>query len=100
MKVSDAVPALIGDISRFGELADRVEGLVETQVNRLEAVTAQWVILPWENGFYLFSENSEGQRQGREVTQAFLGPSMAVVEGVNEEYLRRTFLPNGRQRAC
>ena len=73
MKVSDAVPALIGDISRFGELADRVEGLVETQVNRLEAVTAQWVILPWENGFYLFSENSEGQRQGREVTQASSG---------------------------
>ena len=89
MKVSDAVPALIGDISRFGELADRVEGLVETQVNRLEAVTAQWVILPWENGFYLFSENSEGQRQGREVTQAFLGPSMVVVEGVNEEYLAK-----------
>ena len=90
MKVSDAVPALIGDISRFGELADRVEGLIETQLHRLEAGTAQWVILPWENGFYLFSENSEGQRQGREVVQAFLGPSIALVEMVNEEHLANT----------
>lgn len=87
MKLSAAVPALIGDVSRFRDLADRVEGLVETQVSRFRSGAEEWIILPWDNGFYLFSENSEGQRRGREVAQAFLGPSIALIQSVSEEQL-------------
>jgi hypothetical protein len=87
MKVSDAAPALIGDVARFGDLTDRVEGLIESQVSRFRSGAEEWIVLPWENGFYLFSENSEGQRQGREVTQAFLGPSIALIETVSDEHL-------------
>ncbi len=87
MNLSDAVPALVGDVSRFGELTDRVEGLIESQVSRFRSGAEQWIILPWDNGFYLFSENTEGQRRGREVALAFLGPSIALIESVSDEYL-------------
>lgn len=87
MNVATAVPALVGDVSRFRDLADRVEGLIETQVSRFRPGAEEWLILPWESGFYLFSESSEGQRRGREVVQAFLGPSVAAIESVSESHL-------------
>lgn len=93
MNLSDAVPALVGDVARFGDLTDRVEGLIETQVERFRSGAEQWIVLPWDNGFYLFSENSEGQRRGREVAHAFLGPSVVRVESVSDDHLASTLPP-------
>lgn len=96
MKVSDAVPALIGDLTRFRDLSDRVEGLIESQVSRFRSRVEEWIILPWDNGFYLFSESSEGQRRGREVAQAFLGPSIAVIESLSDDHLSSALPPMWR----
>jgi hypothetical protein len=70
-----------------------VEGLIESQVSRFRSGAEEWIILPWDNGFYLFSENREGQRRGREVAQAFLGPSIAVIETVSDDHLTSTLPP-------
>jgi hypothetical protein len=96
MKVSDAVSALIGDVARFRDLTDRVEGLIESQVSRFRSGAEEWIILPWDNGFYLFSENSEGQRRGREVAHAFLGPSIAHLESVSDDHLASNLPPTWR----
>lgn len=96
MKVSEAIPALVGNVARFGGLADRVEGLIETQVSRFRSGTEEWIILPWGDSYYLLSETSEGQRRGREVVQAFLGPSIALIESVSEEYLDNSLPPAWR----
>lgn len=88
MNLATATPVLMGDISRFGDLRDRIELLVETQVKHFDPGIDAWLVLPWADNFYLFSESHEGQRRGREVVQAFLGPSIAVAESVNDEHLR------------
>lgn len=89
MNVRTVVPELIGDLNRFGVFADRIEGLVETQVVRYRSGTSDWIVLPWADGFYLFSEDSEGQRRGREVVVAFLGPGVVSVETVPDGRLER-----------
>jgi hypothetical protein len=106
------IEQLVGDLGRFGQLADRVQGLVDVQVQRYRPHSSDWIVLPREKGFYLFSEDSEGQRRGREVVMAFLGPSLVAMESVAEDeidddclaagfvwasYLRR--LPKGAQGA-
>jgi len=87
VNIADAIPALIGDLKRFRPLSDRVEGLVEAQVARYSPKTSDWIVVPWTNGFYLFSEDMEGQRRGREVVTAFLGPSVITLEPVTEATL-------------
>ncbi len=42
--------------------------------------SGQWLVLPWADGFYLFTGDAEGQRRGREVIMAFLGPGVVSVE--------------------
>lgn len=80
--VTDVTGALVGDYAVYGDHADRIEGLVETQASAFVAGRSNWLVLPWrpsngEPGFYLFSEDREGQRRGREVLNGFLGPSVA-----------------------
>ena len=82
MSVVDAIGALVGDYAVYGEHADRIEGLVETQTSSFVAERSNWMVLPWRPanaaaGFFLFSEDREGQRRGREVLNGFLGPSVA-----------------------
>ena len=90
MNVSAAIPTLVGDLERFSPLSDRVEGLVDAQVERFRPKSSDWIVVPWTNGFYLFSEDVEGQRQGREIVSAFLGPSIAVLETVDEAVLEES----------
>lgn len=90
MILQDALAELIGDLSRFGSLSDRVQGLVDTQVVKYRPHASDWIVLPWTDGFYLFSEDREGQRRGREVLVAFLGPSVVSVEAVSDERLDST----------
>jgi hypothetical protein len=87
VSLQTALPELVGDLKRFGPFADRIDGLVEAQVAKFRAGSSDWIVLPWTDGFYLFSEDSEGQRRGREIVVAFLGPSVVSVETVPEERL-------------
>lgn len=90
MSLESALPSLVGEISRFGEFADRVEGLIESQTARYRPNSSDWLVLPWGNGFCLFSEDTEGQRRGRESVVAFLGPSVVSVETVSVKDLQAT----------
>src|SRR3954449_10080182 len=97
MNLQAAVPSLVGDLHRFGPLQDRIEVLIETQCARFRAESGQWLVLPWADGFYLFSEDSEGQRRGKEVVMAFLGPSVVALDAVPDERLAHE-LPREWQR--
>ncbi|MGH4027273.1 MAG: protein DpdD [Pseudonocardiaceae bacterium] len=85
MTVPEALQRGLGDPARFGSLRERVEFLVDEQVRTWAAHTSDWLVVPIQrsrSGFYLLSEDREGQRRGREVLQAFLGPATAVIESV------------------
>ncbi len=88
MNVQNAWPELVGDLARFGALTDRIEGLVESQVAHYRSKENGWMVLPWTDGLYLFSEDNEGQRRGRELVLAFLGPGFVSIETVADGRLR------------
>jgi hypothetical protein len=85
VNLQTALPELIGDLTRFGVLADRIEDFVDTQAAQYRPAASDWIVLPWTAGFYLFSEDNEGQRRGREVITAFLGPSIVVIETLPDQ---------------
>jgi len=90
--LSEAVAELVGDYGRFGAMADRVEGLVEAQVSVFVPARSNWLVLPWNPAggaarFYLFSEDREGQRRGKEVLTGFLGPAVATLVSVPDDGL-------------
>jgi len=78
---------LAGDLNRFGTLADRVEGLIESQVTQYRSNVSDWLVAPWVGEFFLFSEDNEGQRRGRETILAFLGPAVVSLETLRESEL-------------
>ncbi|MFI7073408.1 protein DpdD [Micromonospora sediminicola] len=85
MTVLEALRAGLGDLTRFKGLRQRVEMLVEGQANDWVSGIGGWLVIPLQRdpqGFYLLSEDREGQRRGREVLQAFLGPATATIEAV------------------
>lgn len=85
MSAATALRAAAGDLSRFQELAERVDILLDKQLTRWTPGAGHWLVLPLArkpSGFYLVSADAEGQRQGREVLEAFLGPSVATLESV------------------
>lgn len=98
MTIRLAIYELSGDLARFGGLADRVEGLTESQMSRYRPNTSDWLVLPWRDGFYLFSEDTEGQRRGRESVIAFLGPGVVSVESVPANRLHQD-LPDSAKSA-
>ncbi|GAA1546999.1 protein DpdD [Kribbella lupini] len=82
MSLEAAAQVLVGDYSAYADMGDRIEGLVAKQVEAFVPHRSNWLILPWQPptgpaGFYLFSEDREGQRRGREVISGFLGPNVA-----------------------
>lgn len=87
MSFDDAVAEIVGDVTRFGSLADRVEGVIEAQRRRYRLNASDWIVLPWSDGFYIFSEDNEGQRRGRECVVAFLGPSVVTIQDVPSQGL-------------
>ncbi|MFC4145770.1 protein DpdD [Micromonospora mangrovi] len=81
----EALRAGLGDLTRFKGLGQRVEMLVEGQASDWVSGIGGWLVIPLQRdpqGFYLLSEDREGQRRGREVLQAFLGPATATIEAV------------------
>lgn len=92
MTLAEAVTTFVGDYDRFGPRTDRVEGLVEAQVGAFIPGRSNWLVLPWDPaggvpGFYLFSEDREGQRRGREVLNGFLGPTAAHIVTISDHQL-------------
>ncbi|PMR61019.1 hypothetical protein C1A38_11350 [Verrucosispora sp. ts21] len=85
MTVLEALQHSVGDAARFKGLRQRVELLVEGQAKDWVSGSSGWLVVPLHRnpaGFYLLSEDREGQRRGREVLQAFLGPAAATIEAV------------------
>lgn len=83
MTVVDTLRQCLGDPARFGRLRERVEILFDEQVRTWVSGSNGWLVIPVQRapqGFYLLSEDREGQRRGREVLEAFLGPATAQVE--------------------
>ncbi|MGW6442604.1 protein DpdD [Lentzea sp. NPDC055074] len=81
MTVADELRECVGDPRRFGDLRERVEILLDEQISTWLAGDSGWLVMPLDRnplGFYLLSENREGQRRGREVLEAFLGPTATV----------------------
>jgi hypothetical protein len=96
--LTEAIAFLVGEYDRFGPMADRVEGLVEAQVGAFVPGHCNWMVLPWDpaggvRGFYLFSEDREGQRRGREVLNGFLGPAVARIVTISDHRLATAFTP-------
>lgn len=83
MTVVETLRQCLGDPARFGPLRERVEILFDEQVRTWVSGLSGWLVIPVQrspHGFYLLSEDREGQRRGREVLEAFLGPATAHVE--------------------
>lgn len=92
MSLETAVRLLVGDYAAFAEMSDRIEVFVAKQVHAFVPHRSNWLILPWQPptgpaGFYLFSEDREGQRRGREVVSSFLGPKVARLVSVPDPEL-------------
>lgn len=90
MSLQTAAQALSGDYSVYGDMNDRIETLVAKQVEAFVPHRSNWLVLPWQPpngaaGFYLFSEDREGQRRGREVLNGFLGPGVAGLLSMPDE---------------
>lgn len=81
----DALIAACGDLNRFAGLQDQVQLLVDQELSNDAVAGRGWFVLPIDrkpHGFYLVSQDNEGQRRGREVLDGFLGPSVAVLDTV------------------
>jgi hypothetical protein len=80
--VREAVRLALGDPHGYGATRDRVEVLVDNQVATWVSGSSGWLVVPVMRrpaGFYLLSEDREGQRRGGEVLKAFLGPASAAL---------------------
>lgn len=96
MNLQAAVQALVGDYAAYAGMGDRVESLVARQVEAFVPHRSNWLVLPWQPpagpaGFYLFSEDREGQRRGREVLNGFLGPNVARLVSSPDDFLEGSF---------
>ena len=72
-----------GDLDRFGAYRDRVEALLSAQRSMWKDEHGAWVILPLDRepaGFALVAADNEGERRGREVVSAFVGPAVGHLD--------------------
>ena len=47
MRLEAAAQALVGDYTAYGDLSDRIEGLVAKQVEAFVPHRSNWLVLPW-----------------------------------------------------
>jgi hypothetical protein len=78
--------AAAGDIERFGTVRERVEALLTAQRNMWRDEPGAWTVIPLDRTppvFALVARDSEGERRGREVIGAFVGPGVARLDGTS-----------------
>jgi hypothetical protein len=71
--------AATGDTERFGAYRERVEALLTAQRGMWKREPGAWTVIPLDREtplFALVAVDSEGERRGREVIAAFVGPAV------------------------
>jgi hypothetical protein len=71
--------AAAGDTERFGIYRERVEALLTAQRGMWKREPGAWTVIPIDREpplFALVAADSEGERRGREVIAAFVGPAI------------------------
>ena len=71
--------AAAGDTERFGAYRERVEALLTAQRGMWKREPGAWTVIPLDREpqiFALVAADSEGERRGREVIAAFVGPAV------------------------
>jgi hypothetical protein len=71
--------AAAGDTERFGVYRERVEALLTAQYGMWKREPGAWTVIPLDREpplFALVAVDSEGERRGREVIAAFIGPAV------------------------
>jgi len=69
----------VGDTERFGAYRERVEALLTAQRGMWKREPGAWTVIPLDREpplFALVAADSEGERRGREVIAAFVGPAV------------------------
>lgn len=82
---ADLIATACGDLVRFGSLEDRVDVLLEQELQQVAAGSRDWFIMPVDPStpdLHLISSAHDGQRRGREVLTGFLGPADARLDVV------------------
>jgi hypothetical protein len=72
-----------GGTERFGSLRDRIEVLLSTQRRLWKREPGAWIVVPLDRQppiFALVAADNEGERRGREVIGAFVGPAVAHLD--------------------
>lgn len=93
MTAAETLRNCLGDPARFQRLRERVEIVFDEQLNTWVEGNSGWLVLPLDRtpqAFYLLSEDREGQRRGREVLEAFLGPTASVNSVVPDPTVHQT----------
>ena len=71
--------AAAGNTERFGVYRERVEALLSAQRSMWKREPGAWTVIPLDREpplFALVAADSEGERRGREVIAAFVGPAV------------------------
>jgi hypothetical protein len=71
--------AAAGNTERFGAYRERVEALLSAQRGMWKREPGAWTVIPLDREpplFALVAADSEGERRGREVIAAFVGPAV------------------------
>jgi hypothetical protein len=79
--VSGQLADLVVGLSRFGDNEGLVSGLVDGQLRLWSGALGDWVVLPIgpTTRFSVLAHDVEGERQAREIIQAFVGPGVATL---------------------
>jgi hypothetical protein len=91
--VVETLQRCLGDPARFGPLRQRVEILFDEQLRTWVADSSGWLVVPLDRtpqGFYLLSEDREGQRRGLEVVKAFLGSTASLTSVTPTPHAQQT----------
>jgi hypothetical protein len=75
--------AAAGDTARFGAARERVEAMLSAQRAMWRDEPGAWTVIPLDRtpaAFAMVARDSEGERRGREVICAFVGPGVARLD--------------------
>lgn len=78
--------AAVGDLERFGAAyRERIEALLSAQRSMWKDEPGAWIVIPLDRdpaAFALVAADNEGERRGREVVSAFVGPAVGHLDTI------------------